>query len=1101
MKKTLTIMTALLVLLFSSSCVRENLPAPSGLGEGEGWLIMNFGAEDNLEISTKATLGPDSESRVLNLFIFLFDRNGNKLYSKWFESSDMVYTAAEVESAGKECWHVSNPSASAAATGTTAKGTVKFKAPLGENLKLYAIANLDADMVRISSDFLSHNINSESELLNFHIYLNQETVSRNGYFPMTGMRDGITITTDNTSSINTAANPLRLRRLDAKIRFIFKTGTRADENNQKIKSFTARQWRVINVPQTSFLIEKTSDSGDVPPTTDENSYSDYASKFFDTDWVNFEDFPDTETSEFSFYMMENRMSPKNTAFTSYNERSRQQKEGAGLPHEGQNRKVTVNYINSKGADVTRDMRIFSNANDFSTYVLVTGRVDMDLQNDDAGQTLGGDVQYLIHLGNWSRTSAGTHWNDDVYKNFTDFNTLRNTSYTYTVTVNSVNNIRVEVETAGGGDVENQPGGTGHITIAKEEIAICDAHYVSKTMTFRAKNFFDGSGKNIADELTWSVKTPFSDGKPDNPELPGTLDYEWVHFRLNKKDAAGNYFEVKRRKYTDRVFLTSTDNRTAEQNAEGDGSPGLAGYHNDGAMTIVELVKYIKEQAKLYEQYKQNPGSVNQSAFDNPDDFDKAKICVTAFVDEFYYDVNPVTGVSSPTLWKSFVNQPDRSMHILCNSTESKDGESSATGSVITIQQHSIQSIYNTDLDYDELQTAWGLEYVDEFADKITSYNVSAGDYNGSGLNSDSYNGLSNSIYEWGLNNDNGNGGGSSMTVKSGVDWGDYMDFEVDNDTPQMNAAKKSLRYFCMARNRDNNGDGKIDRSELRWYTASIKQLVGLYVGNSLIDPHSRLYYRSKAEQKSDDPKIWRQHTISSTRNKGGDNPNQPTVIWGEEGTSLGDISGSIKWGTYGTYSFNTFSVRCVRNLGMAADHALSEVPEDYITVSPDPAGNTDKDARFTFVCTHLNNAALRYYTSRELDYHDQTSEMNRLYKSFQVASKKESKSFVAEDFPTFNSNVTYYINTGSSNRYCPEGYRIPNQLELTMMKLYLEGVGNGNALENSFSRTYWSFGVVPGIDKDRGDKYGYAYGGSNIYLVNKTHSTGTTRCVRDIRVN
>lgn len=1098
MKKTLTIMTALLSLLFSSSCVRENLPAPSGLGEGEGWLIMNFGAEDNLEISTKATLGPDSESRVLNLFIFLFDSGGNKLYSKWFESADMVGSDSEVANAGKECWHVSNPSASAGTTVTTAKGTVKFKAPVGSGLKLYAIANLDADMVRISSDLLSHNINSESDLLDFHIYLNQETVSRNGYFPMTGMREGITITTDNTSSINTATDPLRLRRLDAKIRFIFKTGTRADENNQKIKSFTARQWRVINVPRTAFLMEKTSDSGDVPPTTDENSYSDYASKFFDTDWVNFEDFPDTETSEFSFYMMENRMRPKNTAFTSYNERSRQQKEGAGLL-EGKNRKVTVSYINSKGADVTRDMRIFSNANDFSTYVLVTGRVDMDLQNDDAGQTLGGDVQYLIHLGDWSRTSAGTHWNDDVYESFTNFNTLRNTSYTYTVTVNSVNNIRVEVETAGGGNVENQPGATGQITIAKEEIAICDAHYVSKTMTFRAKNFFDKSGNSIADELTWSVKTPFSDGKADDPEDPKTLDYKWVHFRLNKKDADGNYFEVKRRKYTDRPFLTSTDNRTAEQNAEGDGSPGLAGHHNDGAMTIVDLVKYIKEQAKLYEQYRKYHGSVNQSAFDNPDDFDNAKICVTAFVDEFYYDEDPVTGVSSPTLWKSFVNQPDRSMHILCNSTVSKDGESSATGSVITIQQHSIQSIYNTDLDYDELQTAWGLEYVDEFADQITSYNVSAGDYNGSGLNSDSYNGLTNSIYEWGLNN----GNGSSMTVKSGVDWGDYMDFEVDNDTPQMNAAKKSLRYFCMARNRDNNGDGKIDRSELRWYTASIKQLVGLYVGNSLIDPHSRLYYRSKTEQNSPDPNKWRQHTISSTKYS---TNYQPTVIWGEEGTSLGDISGSIDYGSIPMYSgnFNTFSVRCVRNLGMAADHALSEVPEDYITVSPDPAGNADKDAHFTFVCTHLNNAALRYYTSRELDYHDQTSEMNRLYKSFQTASKNESKSFGAVDFPTFNDNVTDDLNRGSSNRYCPEGYRIPNQLELTMMKLYLEGVGSGNALEKSFSRTYWSFGMVPGTygehGKDGGDKYGYGYDTPNIYLA-ATHTTATTRCVRDIRVN
>ena len=152
---------------------------------------------------------------MLNLFIFLFDSGGNKLYSKWFESADMVGSDSEVASAGKECWHVSNPSASAAATGTTAKGTVKFKAPVGSGLKLYAIANLDADMVRISSDLLSHNINSESDLLDFHIYLNQETVSRNGYFPMTGMREGITITTDNTSSINTATDPLRLRRLDA----------------------------------------------------------------------------------------------------------------------------------------------------------------------------------------------------------------------------------------------------------------------------------------------------------------------------------------------------------------------------------------------------------------------------------------------------------------------------------------------------------------------------------------------------------------------------------------------------------------------------------------------------------------------------------------------------------------------------------------------------------------------------------------------------------------------------------------------------------------------------------------------------------------------
>ena len=48
-----------------------------------------------------------------------------------------------------------------------------------------------------------------------------------------------------------------------------------------------------------------------------------------------------------------------------------------------------------------------------------------------------------------------------------------------------------------------------------------------------------------------------------------------------------------------------------------------------------------------------------------------------------------------------------------------------------------------------------------------------------------------------------------------------MNFEVDNDTPQLQDACKNLRYSCMTRNRDNNGDGVIDRNEIRWYTASI----------------------------------------------------------------------------------------------------------------------------------------------------------------------------------------------------------------------------------------------------------------------------------------
>ncbi len=1080
MKRTLLhISIATLLSLCTLSCIREALPGVSDREGVEVTARLDFAPQANVEVSTRATLDGLSENRVLNLFVFLFDSHGNKLYSRYFDTDDLQSVTSSASLSG-EGWWVSN-------SATLTQGGVCIKATSGSGFKIYAMANLDADMVRVSSDLLSHNINNEQQLKDFSVYLNQEIVSRNGYFPMTGMLDGLKIDTAGniTKEGGTAPGPLMLRRLDAKIKFIFKAGTRTDERGQTITSFTAKQWRVMNVPATAYLIERDSDSGDVPPTASTGDYVTYAPKYFDTDWVNFEEFPDANTKIFSFYMLENRLTPKNTAIGSYQDRSRQVKQTSGY-HIGENESVTVTYVNSRGVDVTRDMRVFSNANDFSTYVLVTGRVDMALVNDSAGQTLGGDVQYLIHLGDWNFTE-GSSWSADTYTGFDNFNTERNTSYTYTVTVNSVNNIRVEVETAGGSDTENQPGATGEVTIAKEEIAICDAHYYSKTMTFHAKNFFEGL-TSTADKLTWRVKTPFSDDTPDDPLNPGTLDYDWVHFRLNKRDTDDSY-KKERRKFVDptRKFEYSSVWRDATTNKESDGTDGLAGYHNDGIMNIVGLVKYIKDQAVLLETYWKNPGSVYTGDFETPDDRENAKIRVTAFVDEFYYDKNPVTGVTSPTLWKSFVNQPDRSMHILCDSNVSSDLESRATGSVITIQQHSIQTIYNTDPAHTSLQTAWGLEYIDEFTDVVTTYNATSGTYDGSGNNTDAFNGMYNSVKEWGINTS-----GTSS-------WGTYLDYETKNDVPQMQPKYKDLRHICMARNRDNNGDGKIDPEEIRWYTASIRQLVGLYIGGGVIDHHSRVYYRSAKELAKSDPNVWRQHVISSTKYSSSDS--EPTVIWGEEGISTGNITGSIEWGSIpykgqSGYSanFKTFSVRCVRNLGLSNPTSsdlndTSFKPDDYVETSTEGSGT---DAVVTFNATHLNAAALRYYTSRELDYHSNTSEINRLYKRFAVLPA--SKATTASGSPTFktvNTAVTTAVNAGENNPYCPAGYRLPNQAELAMLKYY-------DVISSPMvSRTYWALGT-DGSQKQ--SKYGYIYAGGNITLQD-AGANYVYRCVRDIRTD
>ena len=491
------------LVLVCLSCVREELvPAAGGVGEGEGLLLLNFGVNESVEVQTKATLPAHTEQGVFNMYVFVFDKDGNKLAGQFFDSGNLA-EGDKVEAAKDNCWCVNNATKD---SGDKTNGRVKLRCSAGENLTLYVIANLDSDMVRVSSDLLSSAVHTEKNLKEFTAFLNQQVVSRNGRFLMTGKVSDVTIESASGNAVNQTVickpeNPLMLDRVDAKVRFVFKKG-------DKIKKFEARQWKVVNVPRVAYIlnyeqrgvdvnVNRGYDYGNVNPNTERGDYSKYAGNFFTTDFVNFEDFTVDGASEFSFYMMENRQVPKKIP-TIYHDRSRGLKTANDL-----NDKCPVSYT-VNGVEYSHNMRMFEYANDFSTYVVVTGYVEMELKNNDAGNVLGGDVEYLIHLGDWRKKEGSID----------NYNIERNTSYTYTVTINSVDNIILEVETSKNGAEfkEEQPGATGQVTIAKEEIALCDCHYVSKTISFRLSNFFRNgmveSDKCIVDELTWSVKTPF-----------------------------------------------------------------------------------------------------------------------------------------------------------------------------------------------------------------------------------------------------------------------------------------------------------------------------------------------------------------------------------------------------------------------------------------------------------------------------------------------------------------------------------------------------------------------------------------------------------------
>ena len=70
------------------SCVKENF-TPSQSGVGEARFLLDFGVKDDIAIQTKSTLDAKAESRVFNLYVFVFNSNGDKVTGEYFGSKNL----------------------------------------------------------------------------------------------------------------------------------------------------------------------------------------------------------------------------------------------------------------------------------------------------------------------------------------------------------------------------------------------------------------------------------------------------------------------------------------------------------------------------------------------------------------------------------------------------------------------------------------------------------------------------------------------------------------------------------------------------------------------------------------------------------------------------------------------------------------------------------------------------------------------------------------------------------------------------------------------------------------------------------------------------
>lgn len=797
-----------------------------------------------------------------------------------------------------------------------------------------------------------------------------------------------------------ATGKVYLKRLDARVQFVVRSAAGI--------RFIPKGYRVANVPVYSYLFERPYSESGTDYDYAGTAAGDQAGEMYrhtkpENEYVNFDALSRDEQEvlnggDFTFYMFENRK-PALREITDYQERERQEKGAVA----GSNKTSNGAYIN---------------AHRYATYIEMIGSYYESYEDADGSiKERTAEVKYTIHLGYLNRKAS-------------DFKCERNTAYTYNVTITGVDNIELEVTSSNDPEqkepVENQPGAEGEVIKAKQFYFV-DAHYVTDRIVFRKDN--------VSENASFRIKTPFDpDGRGD-----AAKDYKWVWFVRNGKKYSNK--EIRQYVYSGLKISDGTSkgydaheltgnwenypksyatsfllNKTAVKQGHAYYSmcveeviPAGWVYRNEyvpfpentaDRIDIKTLIKRLKDERNV-------PVS-ETSLYDA-----NGNAVFTVFIDEYYYDTDPVTGAAHPH-WSKFVNCDNREMHILCDTQYSQDQESSLTTSNFLISQKSIKTFYNTD---ESQATAWGIESTNEVIYGNSDSNGRLPIQNRQVISGDEISGN----YYPSKTNGRYNMYKNIFGEKNRFAWDTYIDLSSNELKDNSGSNVYLLQQACLQRNRDLNGDGVIDNDEIRWYLPAVNQMTGLFLGKDALPLDVQLMPNGE--------------TVTWPSNgNGGDQGNHRKYhytnsnniqFWAEEGASIGTNDNNDGYWNY----------RCVRNLGIdynepRYDSAPTEKDEvtDYVKLAGDSNG-------VRFDLSVVNRNALRSVDDKgqPLAITDETSEYNRPYTGFIVAQDvcRDKYGYAIEI-----SNKDIYNNRVVNP--CPAGWRIPNMRELTLIQAYTD---------------------------------------------------------------
>lgn len=980
----------------ASRPIEEGIPTRVSLG---------YAAQDNI-IETRAEQTEEYENRIENIYLFVFNSAGQR--QPLLQSTDGTPRANNlfIFNGGL------NPTDNNLSKGT---GDLDFVCGSLQGAIIVGIANVSTNTTgtayQVTAGTLDQ-IQTLSDLKSHVMQMTTESVSRGAMFMMTGYA----VDENGSTSIDIAGSEsgtdelkctIELKRTDAKVKFEVTTEANPQGETWTDFSFLPKEWTVKRVPKQSYLLE--AETGDYDGT--DNAI------YFTTPAYNFEEItrdnanPNLYTGgSFVFYMPENRKSPKNNV-SDYGQRDAWE-----------------------GVDENGDKQ-FTNANENSTYVEMTGT--LSYKKGD-GTLVNADVRLTVHLG-YAKDENGS-------ANINDYNTNRNSFYTYHVKVRGINDIIVEVTEKN----DKRPGYEGDVVYSSSAVFEFDSHYDRRLIEIDLGQ--------LNDNVFWSVNTPFSRGihqvGDENDVIPQNMrDYRWIKFAVNSE------YGVDANKYVkypgDQNYNDPYPVKGAVEGTHYD-APSPYYYGGDGGSYPNARLRDIQQLLVYLKQLKKEGKT--------------GTVAVTVFVDENLYFNHPLTGEpgeENRSLWKLTADKDDRQMHLIVASADySQDGNSSSIQAQYSFKQRTIRTIFN--VDKEDLETAWGLESKMETG-RLKTGDVSAG-------------------------SDTRNGRANCLNWLVGKKWTEIIETSVNLTSEYaLKSTYRNAAYACMLRNRDLNGDNIIDAKEVRWYLASIDQLTDIYIGEYALDEQSRLYPSNAADRENKT----RWHYTSSSANG-----NNSWILWAEEGASRGGSDGSID----DNGNKNTvFSYRCVRNLGLPLDKP-DALPDDLVSVTKEK----ETDGNYLIDVTNMSVKARRTNLEvKTLPKHDERDLDNMPYAKFRVHKDVFPTPTYRRDWSYSNGYYISFENAQNwlyfqTYAEYPKGYRIPNQRELLIMATRMETddwptykISRTTGRPFYMCQTSFSMDGKTPYTEDR-DGFYWDSNSGNFILQNSTNDKGYVRPVQDV---